>query len=75
MVELVSGFARTPRECIESLGLQYHPSLTEYLKEDGHLSTEMPHHEAVDVVYRTDLKSQYMELEPFPPVPPYAPLG
>jgi hypothetical protein len=64
---------RTPRACIQGLGLAYHPSCSQYMDGDGTLRHSMPHYVAADVIYRSDLNSQYMDLEPFPAAPAYEP--
>ena len=66
--------ARSPAQCLQSLGLHTHPNVTQYLKDSGE-GLAVPHDVAAEVVYRADYYSQTLKYPAFakPPVPPVPP--
>ena len=74
--ELAKSFdkhARTPAQCLLSLGLEAHPTICQYAKESGEGLGSVPHNEAADVIYRADFTSQSQRFADFeqPPLPPF----
>jgi len=75
-VDKLDNHARTARACLESLGLQAHPEVWNYIQENGSIGWFMPHPVAVDVVYREDATTQFQNLPPYADqTPPGAPLA
>ena len=65
--------ARTPAQCLLSVGLQAHPNICQYMKESGEGLGSVPHNEAADIIYRADFTSQSQRFADFeqPPLPPF----
>ena len=62
--------ARSPSQCLQSLGLIAHPSIQSYVKDSGEGLADIPHHVAAEVVYRADFTSQSIHYPEFQRPPP-----
>ena len=64
LYESLKCMCRSPSSCVGTLQLAAHPHLRDYISEDtGKLQTCVPHHLAVDVIYRNDPWSQCIGLD------------
>ena len=65
--------SRSPKKCIESLGIATHPDIIGYVGDDGRVTSELPHDVACDVIYRGDATTQNKRLPEFSKPPPRQP--
>ncbi len=63
--------ARNANVCLETLGLDAHPSLDQW-RAEGTLGN-VPHNIATDIIYRGDIWTQFLDLEVFPELPQVPP--
>jgi hypothetical protein len=72
-VEKLTTCGRSARVCLQSLDLSAHPEVQPFVQTDGSIANNLPHNVAADVIYRTDVGTQFQVLPDFADPPPPTP--